>query len=238
MSTCSSPIARRLRSRPRVRPPRFRSSSHPWAIRSRTGLAASLAHPGGNLTGLSLRMTEGMPGKWLELLQETVPRLRYRRGHRQSRQPDGRTSARPARGGRVGAKPEAAVHRGARARSARTRLRAGPQRGAGGPGDPGSPDVRLSAASRGAGREGSAAGHVWPAGVRGRGRLDGIRARSSGLVSPRSRIRRQDPQGRQAADLPIEQATKYVLVVNLKTAQALGLTIPESILERADEVIR
>jgi putative ABC transport system substrate-binding protein len=41
-----------------------------------TGLAASLAHPGGNLTGLSLQMAEGIPGKWLELLQETVPRLR------------------------------------------------------------------------------------------------------------------------------------------------------------------
>jgi len=40
-----------------------------------TGVATSLAHPGGNLTGLSLQMTEGIPGKWLELLQETVPRL-------------------------------------------------------------------------------------------------------------------------------------------------------------------
>src|SRR5262249_48590530 len=40
-----------------------------------TGVAASLAHPGGNLTGLSLQMTEGIPGKWLELLQETVPGL-------------------------------------------------------------------------------------------------------------------------------------------------------------------
>ena len=39
------------------------------------GVAASLAHPGANLTGLSLQMTEGIPGKWLELLQETVPRL-------------------------------------------------------------------------------------------------------------------------------------------------------------------
>ena len=40
-----------------------------------TGLAVSLAHPGGNLTGLSLGFVEGMAGKWLELLQETVPRL-------------------------------------------------------------------------------------------------------------------------------------------------------------------
>ena len=39
------------------------------------GLAVSLARPGGNVTGLSLQMTEGLPGKWLELLQDTVPRL-------------------------------------------------------------------------------------------------------------------------------------------------------------------
>ena len=45
-------------------------------------------------------------------------------------------------------------------------------------------------------------------------------------------------RGASPGDLPIEQPTQHVLVVNLKTARALGITIPESILLRADEIIR
>ena len=69
------------------------------------------------------------------------------------------------------------------------------------------------------------------------GGLLGYGARLTLNLSPLARLLVKVLRGVEPQDLPVEQPTKFDLVVNLKTAKAMGLTISESFLVRADEVI-
>ena len=203
-----------------------------------SGLIVSLARPGGNLTGLSYSVGMETVGKGLELLKETVPKLRrvaVLSNPANPAQPlairDVKVAARSlgvqlqlleARGPtefdgafaamateRVGA---LLVVSDAIFNSHRTRLADLAARG------------RLPAAY--GVRESVEAGGLMSYGT---SFLDLYR-RSAAYVD-------KILKGAKPADLPVEQPTKFELVINLKTAEALGLTLPPSLLQRADQII-
>jgi len=203
-----------------------------------TGLAGSLARPGGNLTGLSMGYSEGMAGKWLELLQEVVPHASVIAVIANTNNPVARDAVKdletiaPIRRAKLRLvevhEPTAldrAFQQAKRKALAVLIL----------------PDPMLAAHRREV--TALAAKYRLPAMY-----YLGDYVEAGGLIAYApdfsAMCRRAADyvdkilKGAKPADLPIEQPTKFELVVNLKTAKALGITIPESILLRADEVIR
>jgi putative ABC transport system substrate-binding protein len=70
------------------------------------------------------------------------------------------------------------------------------------------------------------------------GGLIGFAADQGALVRRTAAIIDRILKGAKPADLPVERPTRYELAVNLKTAKALGITFPQSLLLRADEIIQ
>ena len=204
----------------------------------RTGLVASLARPGGNITGISLFAPE-VVGKQLELLKEVVPKLAR---VAVLRNPDNPVSAFLLREAEVAARVLRVqvqilevrnTNDFERAFSTMTREHADALLVLG--------DflfvlhrTRLAdlAAKRHlpmmfGSREIAAAGGLMAYGPN----LGDVFYRAATYID-------KILKGAKAAELPVEQPMKFVLVVNLRTAKALGLTIPQSVLVRADEVIK
>jgi len=204
----------------------------------RSGLVASLARPGGNLTGLSEAHDASLSGKMVELLQESFPRLSTLSVIVNPNNPMTRDHAKDL-------KAIAAV-RGLKLSTIelsnpRMLDSAFQQARRNGPavvvlGEPITLEYRervtylaakYSLASIYLSRDYVDAGGLMSYGPD----LAALFKRAADYVDKILR-------GAKPGDLPIEQPTQYALVVNLNTAKALGLTIPESILVRADEVIR
>ena len=203
-----------------------------------SGLVASLAHPGGNVTGLSVMAAE-FSAKRLQLLKETIPQLTRVAvlGN-----PDGPyhpkvvqelKSAAPLMSIKLNFVPARTPEQFGPAFSAISRARAQALYVIGDSLFSAHRATLLKLASKARlptiylRRENVDAGGLMSYGPN----FGDLFRRSAGYVD-------KILKGAKPADLPVEQPTKFELVVNLKTAKALGITIPESILLRADEVIR
>jgi putative ABC transport system substrate-binding protein len=202
------------------------------------GLVESLARPGGNITGVSIQIAEEIPTKWVELLVEAVPGLNVIA---------------------VIVNPNSSVTRSAVAEVSRATKALGLRHVVIGAGQPGEYARAIEQA-----RKQAQAAIVIPDGVAihsrhliaqlaERHRLP-IMAATSEFVEagalmaygPNETVtwRRVAEyvdrilRGAKPHDLPIQQPTEFRLTINLKTAKAFRLAIPESLLSRADEVIR
>jgi putative ABC transport system substrate-binding protein len=203
-----------------------------------SGLVASLAHPGGNVTGLSLMLTE-LSAKRLQLLKEAVSRLTRVAVLWNSDSPfhpkviEELKAAAPSMSVELNFVDARTLDEIGPAFSAASRAHSQALYVIGSPVFLAHRMALLKPASKArlpaiyAVRQ-----YVDEGGLMSYGpNLRDLMRQSAGYVD---RILR----GAKPGDLPIEQPAKFELVVNLKTAKALGLTIPESILLRADEVIR
>jgi len=201
-----------------------------------SGLVASFARPGGNMTGLASVVGPEIGGKWMELLKAAVPR-----------------ALRVAILWNPGNPASALQLKEAKsvAQAMKIQVQALEARGP--------EDFESAFASMGKERAGALL-------IIGDGMFSLHSARLAGLVE-KSRLPTMGPRniinsilmsyqtsstdlwrrgatyvdkilkGAKPGDLPIEQPTKFELAINLKTAKALGLTIPSSLRERADEII-
>jgi putative ABC transport system substrate-binding protein len=202
------------------------------------GLVASLARPGGNITGLSATPGLGLEGKRLELLKEAFPKisrvaallsanhpfaLRFKTEYEAAAQPLGirlqsleiRDPADLETAFSTAKKERAEVLLTINSPLVTSQLK----------------QIVGLAAKRGLPTMHQESRWVQAGGLMSYGtRYADLHRRAASYVD-------KILKGAKPAELPVEQPTKFELVINLKTAKALGLTIPQSVLLRADQVI-
>jgi putative ABC transport system substrate-binding protein len=201
------------------------------------GYVASLARPGGNTTGFT-QFEYGMSGKWLQMLREIAPRVMRVAVLRDPTAPTGIAQL-------------AVIHSTASSLGVEVK-----------PLDVRDPtDIERGVATFASGSNGGLIVSAQAPAIRNRELIIGLAARhrlpavypyrifpaTGGLMSygidTSDALRRAASyvdrifKGENAADLPVQQPTKYELVINLKTAKGLGLDVPTALLARADEVI-
>jgi putative tryptophan/tyrosine transport system substrate-binding protein len=204
------------------------------------GFVASLARPGGNITGVTSAIPEGFMGKTLQLIKETIPKA--------SRVGLLFNPANPLNYATARARELAAASQTLKIQLQHLEIRS-------------ADDIEKTLTA--ANLEGLQAVCVVgdPLTFRHRRRIHELAARHKvptfvptpeyveglALLSYGPSLKEMTRQtavyvdkilkGAKAADLPVEQPTRYQLLINLKTAKALGLTIPQTLLLRADQVI-
>lgn len=213
----------------------FAGSSDPVA----GGIVSNLARPEGNITGFSLAFGDGFAGKWLELLKEVSPRVTQFAALWSSSNPAAarfvkelQTMARTLNvrldAHRASSLPELDASLAAIASSTARGLIVMPS--------PFAVSKKETLVQFAADRRLPAIYFAEDFAVAG-----GLMAYGPSVTDSYRRAAMHVDKilkGAKPADLPVEQPTRFELVINLKTAKALGLTIPQALLLRADEVIQ
>jgi len=200
-----------------------------------SGIVTSLAHPGGNLTGIFLDHPE-LAGKEIQLLRELLPRMKRLAVLWDERVDDAQLRAARAAaqlagislvtlGARTVQDLDGVIPRAVRARSQALLVLTGPMF------TPNRAKLVESAM-----RHHLPMASVFPILAEAGGVL-GYGPDLPDLYRQAAKYVDRVLKGARPADLPVERPSKFLLVINLKTAKALGLTIPPSLLARADQVI-